>query len=90
MNRRDVSFAHEQAMSAVGFASQLLDGHLPALERLITAEASAHSHLHITYPALYRDLLFSDGVRQQVEMARAAVAFLAVMDRVKSEIIEKA
>lgn len=77
---------HDTTMFAIGLAAKVLAPHTEWLAILDAAERKMHSSLHITDPTLYRDAINSDGVRQQIELARAALAFLAVVEKVETEI----
>lgn len=77
---------HKMAMDAIGLASQILTPQAEYLGDLIKAEREMHSYLHITDPTLYRDAIRSDGLRQQVELAQAALAFILAVQKVKGEI----
>lgn len=77
---------HKLAMDAIGFAAQILTPQAETLEALIDAERSMHSYMHITDPTLYRRAINSDGLRQQVELAKAALSFIRAVEKVKSEI----
>lgn len=78
--------AHKMAFEAIGFAAQILTPQVNTLEALVKAEQSMHSHLHITDPTLYIRAINSDGLRQQVELAKAALAFVRACDKVKAEL----
>lgn len=77
---------HKMAMDAVGFAAQLLTPQTDTLAALVKAEQSMHSSLHITDPTLYMRAIQSDGLRQQVKLARAALAFIRAVQEVKDEL----
>ena len=81
-----IETTHKLAMDAVGFAYQLLEPQSEYLAAFVTAEQSMHSHLHITDPTLYRDAIYSDGLRQQVVLAKAALAFCAAVREIKDEL----
>lgn len=81
---------HKIAMDAIGFAAQLLTPQADAFAALIEAERSMHSSLHITDPTLYRQALKSDGLRQQVELCKAALAFVLAVQSIKDELTEAA
>lgn len=78
---------HKMAMDAIGFAAQILTPQAETLEALVKAEQSMHSYMHITDPTLYRRAINSDGLRQQVELAKAALSFILAVQSVKDEII---
>lgn len=77
---------HKMAMDALGLAAQLLTPHADRFSALIRAEQSMHGYLHITDPTLYRDAIHSDNLRWQVELGRAALAFILAVQEVKEEI----
>lgn len=81
---------HETAMELIGFAAQLLTPQAEYLAKLIEAERSMHGYLHVTDPTLYRQAIHSDSLRQQVDLAKAAVAFVLAVQKVKDEIAEAA
>ena len=83
-----MSAEHKMAMEAIGFAAQLLTPQADTLAALVKAEQSMHSHLHITDPTLYIRASNSDGLRQQVELAKAALAFILAVQKVKAELAE--
>ena len=77
---------HKMAMEAIGFAAQILTPQTDQLAALVEAERSMHGHLHITDPTLYRKALHSESLRQQVELAKAALAFILAVQKVKGEL----
>lgn len=77
---------HKMAMDSIGFAAQILTPQADQFTALIEAERSMHSYLHITDPTLYRKALYSDGLRQQVALAKAALAFVLAVQEVKTEL----
>ncbi|TPE45077.1 hypothetical protein [Amaricoccus solimangrovi] len=80
--------AHKMAIDAIGFAARILGPQEDALRRLVEAERSMHSVMPITDPTLYMRAIRSDGLRQQVELAKAALAFITVVEQVKEEIAD--
>lgn len=82
MNEAD-KITHKMAFEAIGLAAQLLTPQADYLGKLIEAERSMHSYLHITDPTAYMRALRSESLKQQVELARAAVAFVLAVQRVK-------
>jgi hypothetical protein len=80
-------FEHKMAFDALGFAAQILTQHSDAFAALIEAERSMHSYMHITDPTMYIKALNSDALRQQVELAKAAVAFILAVQKVKGQIV---
>jgi len=85
-----VDAQHKMAMDAIGFAAQLLTPQSEALMALVEAERSMHSHLHITDPTLYIRAQNDKGLQQQVRLAKAALAFVAEVQEVKSELLGQA
>lgn len=79
---------HKMAMDAIGFAAQILTPQADQFAALINAERSMHSHLHITDPTFYRTAIHSDGLRHQVELSKAALAFVLAVQKVKDEIVD--
>lgn len=77
---------HKMAFDAIGMAAQILTPNHAHLTALIEAERSMHSHLHITDPTLYKRAMHDKGLEQQVRLARAALAFIAVVEEIKAEI----
>lgn len=74
------------AMEAIGFAAQLLTPQAEYLGKLIDAERSMHSYLHITDPTLYRAAIHNNGFDQQIRLAKAALAFILAVQEVKNEL----
>lgn len=81
---------HKMAMDAIGFAAQILTPNAEAFRALIDSERSMHNYLHITDPTMYIKALNSDSLRQQVELCKAAVAFIAAVEQVKAELVPQA
>lgn len=77
---------HKIAMDAIGFAAQLLTPQAEILTRLIEAEQQMHSYMHVTDPTTYRAAINSAALRQQVAIAKAALAFVLAVQQVKMEI----
>ncbi len=77
---------HKMMMDAIGFAAQLLGPQAGVMRRLIRADQSMHSFMHITDPTMYIKAINSDGLRQQVHLAKAALAFVEAVNEVKSEL----
>lgn len=77
---------HKMTMEAIGFAAQLLTPHAEYLGQFIEAERSMHSYLHIADPTMYRDAIRSDSLRQQIVLAKAALAFVLEVQKVKYEL----
>ncbi len=77
---------HALAMSSIGLMQQILKPHREQFERLINAEKSAHSHMHILDPTLYRDMLNSRSFAQQIRLVTAALKFINEVDAVAREL----
>ena len=77
---------YKMAMDALGFAAQLLTPHADQFAALVKAEQSMHGYLHITDPTLYMRASRSEGLRQQVELSKAALAFILAVQKVKDEL----
>jgi short subunit fatty acids transporter len=77
----------KMAMDAVGLAAQILTPESETFAELIEAERSLHSTLHITDPTFYRKAIASEGLRQQVELSKAALAFILAVQNVKNELL---
>lgn len=88
--RDKVDPRHREAMQAIGMAAMILTPHADQLERLLKAEREAHSILHIVDPTLYRDMIGSKNFAQQIELARAAQAFLLAAQAVADDLLEPA
>ena len=77
---------HKMAFDALGMAAQMLTPQADTFAALIDAERSMHSSMHITDPTFYREAINSDGLRQQVDLAKAALAFILAVQAVKNEL----
>ena len=77
---------HKMAMESIGFAAQILTPQADYLGQFVDAERSMHSYLHITDPTLYRRAINDKGLAQQVELAKAALAFVLAVQKVKAEL----
>ena len=75
------------AMNALGFAAQILTPHAETFAALIRAEQNMHNSLHITDPSLYIRALNDRGLHQQVQLAKAACAFVLAVQDVKDELL---
>lgn len=80
---------HKMAMDAIGFAAQILTPQTEYLGEFIKAEQDMHSFMHITDPTFYREAINSDGLRQQIDLARAALSFILAVQKVKDELTER-
>ena len=79
---------HKMAMDAIGFAAQLLTPNADQFSALINAERSMHSFMHITDPTTYIKAINSKNLNYQVELAKAAMAFVQAVQRVKGKLGE--
>ncbi len=79
-------YDHKMMMEAIGFAAQILTPQSDNLAALVRAEAESHNYLHITDPTLYRQTLGNENFKAQVDLAKAALAFVLAVQRVKSDI----
>jgi len=73
------------AMDAIGFAAQMLATQVGTLAALVDAERQMHSYMHITDPTLYIKAMYDKGLKQQVRLAEAALAFVREVQTVKAE-----
>lgn len=83
-----VDSAHRMAMEAIGFAAQILTPQADQLGKLLEAERASHSIMHITDPTLYRDMIQSKNFELQIRMARAALAFILEIQKIKAELAD--
>lgn len=81
---------HKMAMEAIGFAAQLLTPQADYLGELIKAERSMHDHLHITDPTMYLKALHSRSLAQQIALAKAGLAFVLAVQKVRDEVAAEA
>lgn len=79
---------HKMAMDTIGFAAQILTPQADYLGKFIDAEQKMHSYMHITDPTFYMKAMNSDGLRQQIEISKAALAFILVIQKIKSELAQ--
>jgi len=77
---------HKMAIEAIGFAVQVLATQVDTLAALVDAERQMHSYMHITDPTLYIKAMNDKGLKQQVRLAKAALAFVREVQHVKAEI----
>lgn len=80
------SYEHRMAMDAIGFAYWTLSPQELTLKRLVEAERSMHSFMHITDPTFYMMASGDEGLKLQVEMANAALEFVARIQAVKEKL----
>lgn len=76
---------HRMMMQAIGFAGQILTPHADAMAALIEVERSMHSYLHITDPTLYIKAINDKGLPVQLDLCRAALAFVLAVQKAKSD-----
>jgi hypothetical protein len=79
---------HKMMMDAIGLAAHLLTPNATKMANLIEAERSMHSFMHITDPTMYIKAMNSKSLQQQVDLAKAALAFVLAVQNVKSQIAE--
>ncbi len=77
---------HKMAFDALAFAFQMLEPHAPAYAALIEAERSMHGIMPITNPSLYIKAMNDKNLKRQVEMAKAAASFIAVVAEIRDEL----
>jgi hypothetical protein len=68
-----VSPEHKAAMQAISLFYAMIGQHRETMQSLIT---------------LYRDVLYSKSLKQQLRLVKAAIAFLDEIDAVKAEILK--
>ena len=81
---------YKMAMDAIGMAAHILTPQADQLAGLVEAERSMHSYLHVTDPTMYRKAIQSKSLQQQVDLAKAALLFIATVQRIKAELAEPA
>lgn len=77
---------HRMAFEMIGTARMLLDMNRDYYEKLVDARQRVDSVGIVLDPTLYRDVLWSKSVAQQVRLAEAALAFLRAADAVADEV----
>jgi hypothetical protein len=77
---------HAMAMQAIGVTRMLLAVHRERFETFLEARRDMDSFGHILNPTLYRDVIHSRSMAQQVKMVEAALAFLREVDAVAGEL----
>lgn len=82
----EIDVNHKMMMDAIGLAARILTPQAEQLGAFIKAEREMHSYLHITDPTLYQRAIHSDGLRQQTELAQAAISFILAVQKVKAEL----
>ncbi len=86
---KHVTPEHRMAMQAIGLFRNMLAQHREQFEALVKAERDMHNFGGMIDPTLYRDMLHSDSIKQQLRLVKAALAFLDEIDAVAAE-VEKA
>lgn len=76
---------HKMAFDALGMAAQMLTPQAAIFAALIEAERTMDI-MHITHPTLYIEAINSDSLRQQVDLAKAALAFILAVQKIKEEV----
>ncbi|WP_316172442.1 hypothetical protein [Bradyrhizobium sp. SZCCHNRI2049] len=74
-------------MQSIGFARQIMQQHAAHFERFIKARQRMDSVGHILDPSLYRDVINSRSLAQQVELVQAAMTFLRAIEKVAAEVV---
>lgn len=82
----EVDMRHKAAMDAIGLLGQLLQMHRPAMEALVKSHRDMDSFGAILNPTLYRQMIYSKSLDQQLRLVKAALSFMAVLDEVKAEL----
>jgi hypothetical protein len=88
--RDKVTPEYAVAVQAIGFARQLIGQHREQYEALLKSEQDMHSFGGMINPTLYRDMLYSNGFKQQTRLIKAALAFLNEADAVADEVMKGA
>ena len=86
--RDKVDPEHAIAMQSIGLARMVMTQHRARFEELLKARQNIDSIGIVLDPTLYRDVLDSKSLAQQLRMVRAALAFLDQIDEVAKEIVE--
>jgi hypothetical protein len=84
--RGQVCGEHAVAMQSIGLARLLLGEHRASFDRFLQTRRDMDSIGIVVDPTLYRDMLASKSLAQQIRMVEAATAFLAVVDAVAAEV----
>ena len=79
---------HQMAMEAIGMFRLMLGQHRPQFEALLKAKRDMDNFGGLIDPTLYRDMLHSKSLEQQIRLVTAALAFLDVIDSVAHEVEE--
>ena len=77
---------HRMAMEAIGLFRAMLSQHRPQFEALVKAEEDMHSFGGLINPTLYRDMLYSNSLKLQLRLVKAAIVFLDEIDTVAKEV----
>jgi len=84
--RDRVTPAHQMAMEAIGLFRVMLGQHRPTFEALVKAERDMHDFGGMIDPTLYRDMLYSKSIKQQLRLVKAAIMFLDEIEAVATEV----
>lgn len=77
---------HELAMQAIGFTNMALRTYRAHYEALLKAQRDLDSMGIVLDPTLYRDVIHSRSLAQQIKLVEAALAFLRAADAVLQEV----
>jgi hypothetical protein len=83
--RDKVDPLHEIAMQSIGLARLVMNQHREHFEKFLEARRRMDSVGHILSPTLYRDVIHSQSLAQQIKLVEAAQAFLRATDEVVRE-----
>jgi len=86
MDMEKQQIEHKMAMEAIGMISNILEVYRNQFKILVKAENDMHNFGGIFDPTLYRNMLYSKNFKLQMQMVKAAVAFLDEIDKVKKEL----
>ena len=75
-----------RAIEAISMAARLLTPHKDHLAALVASERFEDSRIHTTDPTPCRETASDDGFHQQIELAKAAIDFVATVQKVIAEI----
>ncbi len=67
----------------------MLEPHASTYTALIEAERSMHGIMSITNPSLYIKAMNDKNLKRQVEMAKAAASFIAIVAEIRDELAKE-
>ena len=85
-HRDQVADEHATAMQSIGMARLLMRQHCVSFDRFLKARRDMDSIGIVVDPTLYRDMLASKSLKQQIRMVEAAMRFLGEIDAVFAEV----